>query len=157
MAYDGRANLINLRDRTPEERREIARKGGLMSAEAHRRRRSLREELEIILSIDDMQERVCKALVDAALSGSTSAFNSIRDTTGELPRLNVSADLTSARYNDLSEMTQEQIEIARRYLLQDNQVGRIVKDSLGIEACKQLLGDLLNEDTAGTGGRQCEK
>lgn len=144
MGYDGRANLINLRDRTPEERREIARKGGLMSAEAHRRRRSLREELEILLSIGDVQERVCKALVDAAMSGSASAFNSIRDTTGESPRLNVTADLAAGHFKDLSEMTPEQLEIAKKYLLSDSAMGGLIDQSLGIQAKTELLDGLLD-------------
>ena len=45
---NGKDNLVSLADRTTEERREIARAGGIASGEARRRKRSWRECAEII-------------------------------------------------------------------------------------------------------------
>ena len=78
-------NLVNLADRPEEERREIARKGGLASAEARKRRRTLREELEALLSNDNAQERICTALIEKAAAGNERAFAILRDSVGEKP------------------------------------------------------------------------
>lgn len=78
-------NLINLADRPKEERKEIARKGGKASGEARRRRRTLREELDVLLSSDDYQEKVCTAIIDKAIKGDPRAFIAIRDSLGERP------------------------------------------------------------------------
>ena len=45
---NGKDNLVSLADRTTEERREIARAGGIASGEARRRKRTWRECAEII-------------------------------------------------------------------------------------------------------------
>lgn len=78
-------NLIPNSERTPSERREIAQKGGIASGEARRRRKSLKEELELLLSDGNMQERIGTALLGKALKGDTRAFEVIRDTIGEKP------------------------------------------------------------------------
>lgn len=41
--YDRRKNLVSLKDRTPEERAELQRKGQAASVEARRRKKTLRE------------------------------------------------------------------------------------------------------------------
>lgn len=63
--------------------REIARQGGIASGESRRERKKLKEELTAILSTGDVQERLCTALIDRALTGDTGAFKAIRDTVGE--------------------------------------------------------------------------
>ena len=106
-------NLVSLADRTTEEQREIARKGGIASGEARRRKRSIKDSLDILLSqpfklknkngkdlkkqlqtlgIDpddiDNQMAIAYAMFMTAMSGGksgVSAFNSIRDTLGERP------------------------------------------------------------------------
>ena len=49
-------NLITQRDRSPEERRKVAQMGQKASAEARRRKKSIREVLEVILSLDAPEE-----------------------------------------------------------------------------------------------------
>lgn len=81
----GEENLIQNSDRTPEERQEQARKAGIASGEARRRKRTLKEELEILLATGDWQERISMAMLNKAATGSERAFEIIRDTIGEKP------------------------------------------------------------------------
>ena len=78
-------NLISFKDRTVEEQREIARQGGIASGKARRERKTLREELLLLLEKGDTQEKVSLALIQQALEGNTKAFEVIRDSIGEKP------------------------------------------------------------------------
>lgn len=76
--------------RTKEEARERGRAGGKASGESRRRRKTLKEELELMLSNPDLQQRICSELIREALFGNasgsvTKAFETIRDTLGEKP------------------------------------------------------------------------
>ena len=79
-------NLINLRDRTAEERKEIARKGAEATNKLLKERKTLKEELLLLLSQDNFQERISLALLQKATTGDTKAFEVIRDTVGEKPK-----------------------------------------------------------------------
>ena len=68
-----------------EEARERGRKGGLASGEARRKRKTLKEELLLMLSKGETQQSVTLALIEKAMSGDTKAFEVIRDTIGEKP------------------------------------------------------------------------
>lgn len=68
-----------------EEARERGRKGGLASGEARRKRKTLKEELLLMLSEGETQQSVTLALIERAMSGDTKAFEVIRDTIGEKP------------------------------------------------------------------------
>ena len=73
-----------------EEARERGRKGGLASGEARRKRKTLKEELLLMLSDGDIQEKISVALINEAINGNnsgsvTKAFEVIRDTIGEKP------------------------------------------------------------------------
>ena len=68
-----------------EEARDRGRKGGLASGEARRKRKTLKEELRLMLSEGDTQQSVTLALIEKAMSGDTKAFEVIRDTIGEKP------------------------------------------------------------------------
>ena len=68
-----------------EEARERGRKGGLASGEARRKRKTLKEELLLMLSDGETQQSVTLALIEKAMSGDTKAFEVIRDTIGEKP------------------------------------------------------------------------
>ena len=84
-------------DQSREEAAKNGQKGGIASGEARRARRSLRAELEALLSqntIDKktgkptdgtVQEAITAALVQKALKGNTKAYEIIRDTIGEKP------------------------------------------------------------------------
>lgn len=87
------ANLQNLKpfpkgSINNEEARKRGRAGGIKSGETRRRRKSLREELEILLQMSDKdgisyQEKITKALIEKACVGDTKAFEVVRDTCGE--------------------------------------------------------------------------
>lgn len=79
-------NLINLRDRTPRERQEISRKGAEATNRLRRERKTLKEELLLLLSENDMQEKISLALLQKAMQGDTKAFEVMRDTIGEKPK-----------------------------------------------------------------------
>lgn len=79
-------NLIPFNQLTEEEQRKIASKGGKASVKARRERKALKEELILLLSKGDTQEKISLALIKQALDGNTKAFEVIRDTIGEKPK-----------------------------------------------------------------------
>lgn len=93
-------NLIPNEERTPEERRNNARKAGIASGEARRKRKTIRAELEALLAKHPLNDKgeesemsyqsaMIAALVKKALKGDTKAFEIIRDTIGEKPAENL--------------------------------------------------------------------
>lgn len=96
-------NLIPFNERTEEEQREIARKGGKASGEVRRKRKAMREQAEMFLSMglkdeklksqlsalgidedtQDYQIAMIVAMVNSAIKGNVNAFNSIREIVGE--------------------------------------------------------------------------
>ncbi len=89
------SNLIPNSERTPKERQEIARKGGIASGEARRRKKTLKEELIALLETNDNNEKISVALLNRALNGDIQAFTTIRDTIGEKPVDKLEADVNS--------------------------------------------------------------
>lgn len=73
-------NLIPNSQRSPSEVRENGRKGGIASGKARAERKTLREELLLLLEEDKMQEKISLALLDQARKGNTKAYEIIRDT-----------------------------------------------------------------------------
>lgn len=86
-------NLIPFTERTKEEQREIARQGGIASGKARRERKTLKEELLLLLEKGDTQEKISLAMIQEALDGNTKAFEVIRDTIGEKPEDKLKADI----------------------------------------------------------------
>ena len=82
-AMAGKENLRPVSSK--DEARERGRKGGLASGEARRKRKTLKEELLLMLSEGETQQSVTLALIEKAMSGDTKAFEVIRDTIGEKP------------------------------------------------------------------------
>lgn len=73
-----------------EEAVENGRKGGIASGEAKRRRKTLKEELLLMLEDPEVQQSVAAALIHEATEGNNAgsvarAFETIRDTIGEKP------------------------------------------------------------------------
>lgn len=89
------SNLRPFNELTEEEQRELARKGGIASGKARAARKTLKEELLLLLANGDTQEKVSLALIQQALEGNTKAFEVIRDTVGEKPVDKVEADVNS--------------------------------------------------------------
>lgn len=91
------ANKGNLKpnsERTPKERKELAKKAGKKSGEARRNKKTMKEMLDYLLSKEienkqgdkaSTQEAITIALIKQALNGNVKAFEVIRDTIGEKP------------------------------------------------------------------------
>ena len=118
MGKGGKDNLINPKDRTSEELREMTRKGGIKSGEIRRRKKSMREALEKLLydveldeqtkdrlraqgieDVDDFTHQmvVTRSLIAKAEAGDVQAYHAICGMIGEKPaeQMNVSGDLFS--------------------------------------------------------------
>ena len=100
-------NLVSLADRTTEEQRAIASAGGKASGEARRKRKTLKEELLLMLSEGETQQSVTLALIEKAMSGDTKAFEVIRDTIGEKPADKVETKQTVL---DMSKFSTEELK-----------------------------------------------
>ena len=90
-----------------EEARERGRKGGLASGEARRKRKSLKEELLLMLEDEEVQKSVAVALIQEAQNGNVKAFGMLRDTIGEAP---VEKVQTTQTVVDLSGFSTDEIK-----------------------------------------------
>lgn len=85
------ANEKNLNPvKSKSEARERGRKGGINSGIAKRKRKTLKEELLLLLESEEIQQKISTALINEAINGNnagsvTKAFEVIRDTIGEKP------------------------------------------------------------------------
>lgn len=94
------ANEQNLRPvKSKKEARERGRKGGIASGKARAERKTLRDELLLLLSKGDTQEKISLSLISEAMNGNTKAFEVIRDTVGEKPvdKLEAQVEATTIR------------------------------------------------------------
>lgn len=96
MSKKKKKNLIPFNERTEDELKEIAKRGGIKSGEVRRARKTLKQELLALLSNDKMQEKISTALIEKASKGNTKAFEVIRDTIGEKPTEKLEAQNTNA-------------------------------------------------------------
>lgn len=85
-------NLVPNEARTPEKRRENARKAGKASGKARREKKEMRAVLEDLLSLPSAEleglsnmEAVCVAMVKKAQQGNVYAAMFVRDTIGQKP------------------------------------------------------------------------
>lgn len=69
----------------PNTARECGRKGAKKTNEIKRARKTLKEELLLLLSNGDTQSKMSLSLIEQAIKGNTKAFEVIRDTIGEKP------------------------------------------------------------------------
>ncbi len=93
-------NLIPFNERTPEERREIAKKGAEATNKLLKERKTLAQELLLILSQGNTQERISTALIEKCLKGDIRAFETLRDTIGEKPKEKMENLNIETRYED---------------------------------------------------------
>lgn len=98
MKKDTTENLIPFNELTKEEHRELAVKGGKASVKSRRERKTLREELLLLLEQGETQEKVSIALIQKALTGDTKAFEVLRDTVGEKPTDKVEVKDTTPKW-----------------------------------------------------------
>lgn len=120
------ANEQNLRPFTSDQNREEAkkngRKGGKASGEARRRKKALRElvelafEREIVNNATGERMRTDEAMVlkqvQNALEGDTRAFTVLRDTAGQMPVQKVEQVNIDAEY-------EQSVEYVRRMMSED--------------------------------------
>lgn len=76
-------------NRTAEEQREIARKGGIASGEARREKATMRKTLELLLEERDSKGRTYRelatlGLLKGAIKGNPQNYKAILETLGEL-------------------------------------------------------------------------
>ena len=109
---DGRDNLIPFTQRTEEEQREIAKKGGVASGEARRKKKDLRLALEALLEKDFTDkngntitgtEAITTKLFEQAMKGNVKAFETIRATVGQDP-------VQKIEQVNISEETRQEVE-----------------------------------------------
>ena len=94
------SNLISLADRTTEEQREIAKKGGIASGESRRKRKAFKEAFLLALEAKTKDNKMIQdvgieALIEKFMAGDLEVFKAIRDTIGEKPvdkQINVETD-----------------------------------------------------------------
>ena len=127
--HDGTANLIQFNGQTPEQARENGRKGGIASGEARRRKRTFRELIETVMTmeVDDPTVRakltgmgldpthdmaIITAAVRKAETGDIESARFIRDTRGEKPTeaLNLGITGKPIKSLDLSQLSDEELE-----------------------------------------------
>lgn len=101
-------NLVSLGERTTEEQREIARKGGVASGKARRRKRTMAEALQLITNtpVNEEQAEILRKYgfaeqdrtylmlmmikaVQMASEGNLKAAEFVRDTLGESPQYKI--------------------------------------------------------------------
>jgi hypothetical protein len=92
-------NLKPFNELTEKEQRELAKKGGIASGKARAERKTLKEELLLLLSQGNTQEKISLSLIAQAMEGNVKAFETIRDTVGEKPVDKVEADVGITNIN----------------------------------------------------------
>ena len=86
----GKEHLLKAEDLTSQQLHDRAVKGGIASAKARKEKKTLKMELEALLEIadergDDVQKKMCFALLKKACKGDVKAFETVRDTIGQSP------------------------------------------------------------------------
>lgn len=137
---NGHDNLIPANMRSKEEASANGRKGGIKSGEVRRQRKAMRENLELLLSLDVKDKKmksVMKALgledeeltnqmamqvsmVREALKGNVQAYKEIRDTVGEKPQENVKLDGSINTTNPLEGLSTDEIRKAIEMMSNDS-------------------------------------
>lgn len=89
--------LIPMNKRTPSERRAISRKGAERTNQIRREKKTLRQELEILLTMEkdgrSMQELMSLSMINQAIKGNTKAYEVVRDTIGQKPVEQMAVDV----------------------------------------------------------------
>jgi len=94
MAINPNLEGKGFESRTTAEQQKIAKQGGIASGEARRRKRDLRQALEILLEKEYKNgkgetitgtEAVAAKLFEQAMRGNIKAFETLRDTVGQKP------------------------------------------------------------------------
>ena len=132
---------------SPEEHKEISRRGGIASGEARQEKRKLKEELELLLSSGDAQQRLCTGLIQKATAGDAYAFSVIRDTMGEKAPDKLDVKAMGA---DLAGFRERHLEAIKRLYLDETDreeplYGDLARDLLTYEEIRSLLEETLRD------------
>ena len=121
------SNLIPFNQLTEEEQREMARKGGIASGEARKRKKTLKEAMDLLLSLPVKDKEVRKkiaalgidpdeidnqmAIVIAqwqqAVKGNTRAYENVQATVGEKPKENIAVEDTREKAKKLDSILEQ--------------------------------------------------
>lgn len=110
------ANEQNLRPSEYKLSQEEAKKGGIASGEARRRKRDIRLALEALLEKDitdkhgntmSTAEAIAIKQIEKALKGDTKAFKVVRDSAGQKPVEKVSVGASDEAKNELKELLEQ--------------------------------------------------
>lgn len=93
MPRNGTANLIPLNQRTKEQQKEIARRGGIASGESRKKRKTFKEQFLIMLENDpNLQQELiqahldrCKKKGEKSSAAGNAAFMNLLEIIGEAP------------------------------------------------------------------------
>lgn len=124
-------NLIPVTKRTPREQKEISSKGGKASAEARRKRKTMKEQVELLLSlplkdktaqkklkmlgidVDNLDNQMAMMVVqlNKAMKGDMQAVTFFRDIVGEKPKEKVELE-GNINTNPLENLSTDEIRKA---------------------------------------------
>lgn len=122
-------NLIPTTELTENERRELARKGGIASGEARRRRKQLREDLLAMLDEEVEFKTKDGQTVKATVQAGVARKLIKQASEGNLKAIELMAKLTGEFENRVKlEGTVEQVQV-------------VVQDSATAEALQKILND----------------
>lgn len=74
MPRDGTKNLKPMNQRTEDEVKKIASKGGVNSGKARRKKADLKKAMELLLSLDVQDKKLKKTLEDMGMDGSNQSL-----------------------------------------------------------------------------------
>lgn len=120
-------NLVSLATRPQQERTKIARMGQKASTEAKRRKKSLKEAMELLLSLpvkdnkvrkqiealginpDDVDNQMAMAIAQwqQAVKGNVKAYTNIEATIGEKPKENIAIEDTREKTKKLDDILEQ--------------------------------------------------
>lgn len=86
-----------------QRQKDLGKMGGIASGESKRRKKTLRDELIMLLETNDNNNKISLALLKKALDGDIQAFTTIRDTIGEKPTDKVEQEVISTIRVDIDE------------------------------------------------------
>jgi hypothetical protein len=123
-------NLIPLDRRTKEERREIARKGGIASGESRRAYKSLKQAAKVFFrENENAAMAVVQAMYEEALGGNVKAVEKLQDLIGET-------------------VQREELQLKKKMLQAQNKTDNGKAEALIAGLQEGLSDDLYTETTA---------
>lgn len=124
------SGLVNLKSRTPEQRKEIARKGALATNKQRNERATLREQLKTALSLPIKNRELKRACIEEGYEP-TQAGNLIRNV---VQRAGKNAMMFRTLAEILGELQPQQINVNVLATMTDEQLQKRINDINTIDA-----------------------